>query len=74
MSEEVAVAAIVTTTISKRKKEEKIKMQEKNGLNIGIYTARSLGIYDTLLSELHVEEEYDYRTFLRMNILRKYYT
>ena len=63
ISEEVAAAAIVTTTISKREKRRKNK-NEEYGIN--------LGICDTLLSECRVEEEYDYRTCLRIKMLRKH--
>ena len=67
MSEGVADAAIISIIIWKRKKR---RIRNKKARKVWVKSWRlrrpQLGIYDTLLSELRVEEESDDKTFLRM--------
>ena len=64
MSEGVAAAVNISTIIWKRKKR-RIKNKKTGKILVKSWLLRrpQLGIYDTLLSELRVEEESDYKKF-----------
>ena len=63
---ECAAAAIVFAVLLKRRKKSKRKKRSA-WVKPWLQKRTQLGIYDTLLQELRLEEEEDYKKFLRMS-------
>ena len=64
MSEELAAAAIAIAIISKRKNTERKRKRRTVWLKPWLYKRPNFGVYDTLLSELRLEEGNEFRRLL----------
>ena len=66
MSEELAAAAIVIAIISKRKNTERKRKRRTVWVKPWLYQRPNFQVYDMLLSELRLEDENEYKNYLRM--------
>ena len=64
--EGAAAAAVIITIISKRKKTRKKRLHRTAWVKPWLSRRSELGVYNTLLQELRLEEEFEYKKFLRM--------
>ena len=62
MSQEQAVAGVIIGLISKKDKSRKERQKRKVGMKPWLKRRENLGFYKTLLAELRLENEYNYKT------------
>ena len=63
---ELAAAAVVVAVVTKRRRKRKRKPRSV-WVKPWLEKRSKLGVYDTLIRELRLEEEEEYTKFLRMN-------
>ena len=66
MSEKQAAAAIITALLFKKKKKRKSRQKRNVWVKPWCKRRQSLGVYETLLAELQLEDECNYKSYLRM--------
>ena len=66
MSEKQAAAAIITALLFKKKKKRKSRQKRNVWVKPWCKRRQSLGVYETLLAELQLEDECNYKNYLRM--------
>ena len=66
MSEKQAAAAIIIALLLKMKKTRKSRQKRRVWVKPWLKRRQSLGVYETLLVELRLEDEYNYKNHLRM--------
>ena len=64
--EELAAATTVVAITSKRRKERKKRKTREHWVKPWLERRNQLGVSDTLLSELRLEEEEEYKNYLKM--------
>ena len=66
ISEKQAAAATIIALLLKKKKKRKSRQKRKVWVKPWLKRRRSLGVYETLLAELWLEDECNYKNYLRM--------
>ena len=66
MSEKQAAAAIIIALLFKKKKKSKSRQKRNVWVKSWFKRRQSLGVYETLLAELQLEDECNYKSYLRM--------
>ena len=66
MSEKQAAAAIIIALLFKKKKKRKSRQKRNVWVKSWFKRRQSLGVYETLLAELQLEDECNYKSYLRM--------
>ena len=66
MSEKQAATAIIIALLLKMKKTRKSRQKRRVWVKPWLKRRQSLGVYETLLVELRLEDEYNYKNHLRM--------
>ena len=66
MSEKQASAAIIIALLLKRKKKRKSRQKKKVWVKPWLKRRQSLVVFETLLAELRLEDERNYKNYLRM--------
>ena len=75
MSQEQAAETVIITLISEKNNSKKKRQKRKVGIKPWLKRRKILVFYKTLLTELCLKEEYNYKSYLRMTLktLKKYF-
>ena len=66
ISQEQAAAVVIIALISEKNKSREKRKKRKVGLEPWLKRRKNLGFYETLLPELWLEHEYNYKNYLQM--------
>ena len=66
MSQDQAAEAVITALLTKENKSRKKRQKRNIGIKPWLKRRKNLEFYETLLADLRLQDEYDYKNYLRM--------